>query len=385
MKAAVFYGPKEFRVEKVGIPKMKGLLKHRLFFPCILLAALLSILLPACSPSSAAPQPVKWRMATSWTRDNLIYTDGAVALCQKVAELSDGRLIIEPYPTDELASAFGVFDMVSKGEVECGHSWPGYWRDKEPGFLLFSSVPNMMTMQEWVVWLYGPPQGIELWRELYAKYNVVPFPGALDGPEFGFFTNKPLRSIDDFKDLRLRTPGMGADVLRELGAIPVILPQEEIKGAVQKGEIDGFEFATPAVNWKLGFDSSIAPYATLPAWHQPSCMYDVIVNQDAWDKLPDDLKAIFESACKEVAIVDFVARTEGANPDYLARYEKDGMQIFILDEKSMQRITEIKDRLCDDLAANDAFFARVLKSQREFCTGYRQWEKWGNYQVYPSK
>ena len=213
---------------------MKYFLKRRLFFLGVLLAVLLSILFSACNLSNTPPQTIKWHMATSWTKDNLIYTEGAVMVCQKVAKLSGGRLLIEAYPTDELTSTFGVFDMVSQGKVECGHSWPGYWRDKEPSFVLFSSVPNMMTMQEWAVWLYGPSQGIELWRELYGKYNVVPFPGALDGPEFGFFTNRPLRSVDDFKGMRLRTPGIGADVLRELGATPVILPQEEIKEALKK-------------------------------------------------------------------------------------------------------------------------------------------------------
>jgi len=364
---------------------MKYFLKRRLFFLNVFLAVLLSILFSACNLSNTPPQTIKWRMATSWTEDNLIYTEGAVAICQKVARLSGGRLLIEAYPTDELTSTFGVFDMVSQGKVECGHSWPGYWRDKEPSFVLFSSIPNMMTTQEWMVWLYGPSQGIELWRELYAKYNVVPFPGALDGTEFGFFTNKPLRSVDDFKGMRLRTPGIGADVLRELGATPVVLPQEEIEEALKKGEIDGFEFGTPAINWNLGFDSSIAPYVTLPAWHQPSCMYDTFVNQDAWNKLPDDLKAIFESACKEVGMVDFVAGIEGANPDYLSKYEKSGMQIFILGEQSMKKITEVTDSICDNLAANDAFFAEVLKSQRDFRANYRTWEKWGDYQIYPSE
>jgi TRAP-type mannitol/chloroaromatic compound transport system substrate-binding protein len=364
---------------------MKFSIRRGLFLSGIVIALLLGILLPACRPSNTPAQTVKWRMATSWTRDNLIYSEGAVAICNRVAELSGGRFIIEPYPTDELASTFSVFDMVSRGDVECGHSWPGYSQDREPAFLLFSSIPNMMTMQEWAVWLYGPSQGIEMWRELYAKYNVLPFPGALAGPEFGFFTNKPLRTVDDFKGMKLRTPGMGAEVLSGLGAIPVVLPQEQVEEAFRTGEIDGFEFSTPAIDWKLGFDSSAAPYITLPAWHQPSCMYDTEVNLDAWNKLPDDLKAIFESACKEVGMVDFVTGIEGANPDYSQKYESGGAQIFVLDQQSMERITEVTDGICDNLAASDAFFAKVLKSQRDFRAGYRTWEKWGDYQLFPSE
>jgi len=363
---------------------MKGFSKHRLFLLGIIFVVLPGILFSACNTSNTTPQTFKWRMATCWTSEDLLYVEGAKAICQRVAKLSGGRLIIEPYPAGELMGAFDVFDAVSKGKVECGHSWSGYWRDKEPGFVLFSSIPNMMTLQEWAVWLYGPSQGIEMWRELYGKYNIVPLPGALNGPEFGFFTRKPVRSADDFKGMKIRTVGIGADVLKELGATPVVLPQGEIKEALKKGEIDGFEFNTPAVDWNLGFDNSIAPYVTLPSWHQPSGMYDTLVNKDAWNKLPDDLKAILESACKEVGMVDYVARIEGLNPVYLQKYEKGGIQIFVLGEQSMKNITGITDRLCDNLAANDAFFARVLKSQRDFRTSYRTWEKWGDYRIYPS-
>ena len=61
------------------------------------------------------------------------------------------------------------------------------------------------------------------------------------------------------------------------------------------------------------------------------------------------------------------------------------MQIFVLDTQSMEKITEITDRLCDGIAAKDAFAAKVLKSQRDFRTYYHTWEKWGDYRIYPSK
>ena len=350
----------------------------------VIMVCLVAGVFPACN-SGAVTQPVKWRMATSWTSDDLLYKQAAVAICQKVAKLSNGRLIIEPHPAGELTAALKVHEAVSQGTIECGHTLPGYWREKDPAFLFFTSVPNMMTMHEWAVWLYGPSQGVALWRELYGKYNLIPFPGALNGPEFGFFTNKPVRTADDFKGMKIRSAGLGYDVLKELGAAPVMTSQGEIKAAFAKGEIDGFEFTTPVVDWNLGFDSSIAPYVTLPPWHQPSSMCETVVNGDAWKKLPADLQAIFESACKEVAMVDYLAEIEGANPDYLQRYEKSSMQIFVLDEQSMEKISEITDRLCDGIAAKDPFAAKVLKSQRDFRTAYRTWEKWSDYRIYPSK
>jgi len=337
------------------------------------------LLLPGCTQDSDV---TRWRMAASWPTDMLFYSDAAEAICDRVAELSRGRFIIEPCPAGEITGALDVFDAVSEGQVECAHTWPGYWRDREPSFELFTSIPNQMVQQEWIVWLYGPSGGIELWQELYASYGVVPFPGGMIGPEFGFFTSVAVQSLADFEGLRLRVSGMAADVVEALGASAVLVPGDEIRSAMESGEIDGFEFSTPAVDWPLGFQE-VAPYVTLPSWHQPSAMLETIVSADAWDALPDDLKAIFESACKEVSMVDFMAGLEGANADYLSRFEEYGTQLITLDSQAMETITETTNALADQLAAQDSFFAEVLQSQRDFMAGYRTWEQWGDHQLYP--
>jgi TRAP-type mannitol/chloroaromatic compound transport system substrate-binding protein len=364
------------------MPEMK--IKVVLYFIVLLLVGSI-VLLPACSGSqSASAKPVQWKMATSWSSDISLYTGGAQAITKRVAQLSGGRLVIEPHPAGDLAGAFDVLDAVSSGKVESGHGWPGYWVNKEPGFELFSSIPDMMTQQEWLIWLYGPSKGIDLWRELYAKYNVVPFPGALNGPEFGFFTNKPVRSAADFKGLRIRAVGLAAGVLNELGATTVSLPVAEIIPAMKNGTIDGCEFNSPVIDWQLGFQD-VAKYAVLPSWHQPSGMYDAVVNLNAWNKLPDDLKAIFESACKEVSTVDYMAQVEGSNAEYLAKFKEKGVEITSLDNDSINRIAQIAAGLADQQAAKDAFYAKVLKSQRDFKAQYRTWEKWGDYNLYPDK
>jgi TRAP-type mannitol/chloroaromatic compound transport system substrate-binding protein/predicted secreted protein len=349
-----------------------------------LLLVVSALVLSACSGSTTAQsQPIKWKMATSWSADIYLYTEGAQAICQRVNQLSGGRLVIEASPADAQIGAFDVFDAVSTGKVECGHGWPGYWTKNEPSFELFSSIPDMMTQQEWMIWLYGPSRGIDLWSELYGKYNVIPFPGALNGPEFGFFTNKPVLTLDDFKGLKLRAVGMAADVLKELGATTVSLPVAEIVPAMKNGTIDGCEFNTPTIDWQLGFQNA-AKFAALPSWHQPSCMYDAMVNKDAWNKLPDDLKAIFEAACKEVSTIDYMATVEGQNADVFRKFEQAGLQVTTLDTLALSRISEIAVRLADEKASSDQFFAKVLKSQRDFTADYRTWEQWGDYTLYSS-
>jgi len=107
----------------------------------ILLAALLS----SAAACQTSPQSIKWRMATSWTEDNLFYTEAAQKICERVKELSNGRLIIEPSPAGKIVAGLEVMDAVSQGTVEIGHSWSGYWLDKNPSFELFTSIPDQMT------------------------------------------------------------------------------------------------------------------------------------------------------------------------------------------------------------------------------------------------
>jgi TRAP-type mannitol/chloroaromatic compound transport system substrate-binding protein len=365
-------------------------MKKNVALSIIALILAMSLILGGCTAAApaaekaTAPQTVKWRMATSWPADMYYYTAGAKAVCDRVKVMSAGKFIITPYPADSLMGAFDVFDGVSTGKVECMHSWPGYWRSKEAGAELFSSIPNQMMTLEWAVWLYGPSRGIDLWKELYAKYNIVPFPGGLVGPEFGFFTNKPVQTLDDFKGMKLRVSGMAADVMKSLGATTVLLPPGQIVAAMQKGEIDGFEFSAPYVDWPMGFEK-VAKYVVLPSWHQPSAMFEIGVNATAWKALPEDYQAIFESACKEISMVDLMALQEGSNAAYKKKYENAGVTITVLDFASIKTLSEITDRLSDEQAAKDPFFAKVLKSQRDFRTEYRTWELWGDYNMYPEK
>jgi TRAP-type mannitol/chloroaromatic compound transport system substrate-binding protein len=324
-----------------------------------------------------------WKMATSWTADHQFFVRGAQAICERVKKLSGGRLIIDPLPAGQIG-ALEVMDAVSKGKVEMGHSWSGYWLQTDRSFELFTSIPNQMIAQEYLIWLYGPAGGLQYWRELYAPYHIVPLPGGLVGPEFGFFTKTPVRSLEDFKGLKLRVSGLASQVVEELGATTVLTAPGDIKKAMQKGDIDGFEFSTPGIDWPMGFQD-VAPYISLPSWHQPSAMFETLVNQSAYNRLPADLQAILESACKEVSLVDFFTSVEGINSEYLTKYEQYGTQIYTLDNPAILKISEITNRLADEEAAQNPFYAKVLASQRAFIADYRKWETWGQYSLYPAQ
>lgn len=124
----------------------------------------------------------------------------------------------------------GVFDAVSSGSVEMGHSAAYYWKGKVPAAQFFTAVPFGMNAQEMNGWLfYGG--GMELWRELYEPFNLIPFnliPFAAGntGVQMAGWFNKEINSVADLRGLRMRIPGLagtgpGPGIDRQQRCLPI--------------------------------------------------------------------------------------------------------------------------------------------------------------------
>ncbi|MFT5576372.1 MAG: TRAP-type mannitol/chloroaromatic compound transport system substrate-binding protein, partial [Bermanella sp.] len=104
-----------------------------------------------------------WKMVTSWPKNYPGLGTAPEHFSEAVREMSDGRLNIKVYGAGELVPAMGVFDAVSLGNAEMGHSAAYYWKGKLAAAPFFTTVPFGMTAQEMNGWLhYGG--GMELWR-----------------------------------------------------------------------------------------------------------------------------------------------------------------------------------------------------------------------------
>jgi TRAP-type C4-dicarboxylate transport system substrate-binding protein len=103
-------------------------------------------------------------------------------------------------------------------------------------------------------------------------------------------TRKPIRSLDDFKGLRLRfaSPTL-RDFIQALGATPVGVPPTEIAEQLSKGTIDGafIDYGGAGIAFKLG---GIVKYSTELYAYVTS--FGLALNEDFWAKLPPDLKKL---------------------------------------------------------------------------------------------
>ena len=320
----------------------------------------------------SAGERYRWRLVTAWPPGLPGFGTTAVTLADTLRDVSGGRLSVQVYAAGELVPAFEVFDAVSRGSVEMGHSAPAYWKGQAPTTQLFTGFPFGMLPAEFNAWMaYGG--GMELWRECYEPYGLVPFPGGNTGAQMGGWFRREIRSMEDFSGLKIRMPGLGGDVLRRLGATVVNLPAGELFTALQTGLIDATEWASPYNDLPLGLYQA-APYYYFPGWHEPAGSIEVIVNRQALESLPEDLQKLVQTACTAVnhqMLSEFMARNVQALRVLVDRH---GVELRRFPDEVLQGLRGAADEILDELAAGNPLAARVLESYREFQKGIAGWQ-----------
>jgi TRAP-type mannitol/chloroaromatic compound transport system substrate-binding protein len=197
-----------------------------------------------------------------------------------------------------LVPALGTFDAVKAGTVEMGHSASYYWQGKIPASAFFTAVPfgmNANGMQSWIS--YGGGQ--ELWNELYAPHGVRSFQAGNTGLQMGGWFNKEINSIKDFQGLKMRIPGLGGKVVAKAGAEPVLVPRGEIYTNLSTGVIDATEWVGPYHDYTLGLHKA-AKYYYYPGWHEPGPVLELMINNEAWAKLPKELQQLVRTGANEM-------------------------------------------------------------------------------------
>jgi len=220
--------------------------------------------------------------------------------------------------------------------------------------------------------------GLELWREVYAPYGIVPMPVGNAGVQMAGWFKKEIRSVDDLKGLKVRMPGLGGDVLRRAGATPVTIPVSEIFTALQSGTIDATEFVGPYSDLALGLYRA-AKYYYYPGWHEPGSTLECSLNRKALDSLPADLQSIVASACQAMNI--------GLFSEYTARNAVALQTLINEHQVKLKRFPpEVLDTLRDyaaqalsDLAAKDATSAKVYAAFEKFRKQVVGWTEVSEY------
>jgi len=329
--------------------------------------------------SSAVPAMAKkektynWKMVTTWPPHFPMLGEGADNLAKWIGEMSGGRLKIQVYGGGELVPPLGVFDAVSQGTVEMGHGAAYYWAGKSPAAQFFAAVPFGFNAQSMNAWLYSGG-GLELWHEVYAKFNLKPFVGGNTGVQMGGWFNKEINSMGDLKGLKMRIPGLGGKVLAKAGGNAVLVAGGEIYTNLDRGVIDATEWVGPYHDLKLGFYKA-AKYYYYPGWHELGTTLEAMVNIDAWNSLPDDLKAIVEAAMYRSnmwMLSEFEAKNNAALRELVDVHK---VQLKKFPESVLKGLKKLSIEVLEEVAASDPMSRKAYDSFLSFQKNIFEWNK----------
>lgn len=316
---------------------------------------------------------VQWKMVTTWPKNFPGLGSAAETFARLVAEMSNGRMKVHVYGAGELVPAFEVFDAVSQGVADAGHGAAYYWKGKIPASVFFTAVPFGMTAQEMNGWFhYGG--GLELWRELYAPFNLVPFSGGSTGVQMAGWFNKEVNTADDLKGLKMRIPGLAGEVFTRAGGSSVRISGGELYTSLETGVIDAAEWVGPFNDLTLGLHQ-VAKYYYYPGWHEPGAMLELIVNANALAALPNDLQAIVSAAARAAnqdMLDEFTARNNSALQELV---EVHGVELRRLPDEVLLALAKASEEVLAELVAQDSMAAKINQSYTSFYENVRAYHQ----------
>ena len=339
------------------------------------------VLLVGCGESSnegnandsLEQEQYNWRLVTAWPKNYPGLGMAPERIADLVEEMSNGQMKITVYGAGEQVPAFGVFDAVSSGSHQMGHSGGYFWKGKVPAAQFFTGVPFGLTADEINAWT-NRGGGLELWREIYEPFNIYPIPAGNTGTQmFGWF-NKEINSLEDIKGLKMRIPGIGGEVLKRAGGIPVTLPGGELFTALQTGVIDATEWVGPYNDLTFGFQQT-AKYYYYPGWHEPGSMLELLINKDAWNSLPKHLQVIIETASKAVnqdILDEYTARNNKALRELV---DVHGVELRRLPDDVIAEFKIIANDILEENAAEDETVNKVYQSYLKFKNEVSEYHK----------
>jgi TRAP-type mannitol/chloroaromatic compound transport system substrate-binding protein len=337
--------------------------------PVLILAAVLWH-----GPASVfAQQRIVWKVQSAWPASNLLHIS-AVELGKMIDEMSGGRLKWDMSAAGTVVGSFEVLDAVNRGLIDATHAWPGYWAGKNSAAGLFSpgpAGPFGMDREEYLSWLFAGG-GLELYNELIQKelkMNVVvpAFTTSLPYWEpLGWF-KKPFSNLDELRRMKFRSSGLGMEMMKTMGITVVTLAGGDVIPALERGTVDGAEWAIPSHDIVMGFQGAAKNYY-MPDLRQPASYQEVAINKKKWEELPKDLQAIVKWACM-AEIIRMTAYSVDLDSKAVEELEKKhGVAIRRTPDDVLKAQVAAIDKVYEAEAQKNPFFAKVLKSQKDFAS-----------------
>lgn len=334
---------------------------NKVVFLLVCCAVFVSVSACGNSGSKGNGGTIKLKVADSFPTKNYLSSEGIVYFMDRVKELTNGKVEFEYYPAEQIGKAESYLDLTLSGTIDIGYT--SYAEDRLP-LTEVATLPGAYTSSEKgskVIWQLMKEM---LTEEEYLKNGVRPL-FAVAIPQYQLATTKkPVRSLDDFKGMKIRTTGTMELAMDQLGASPVFMPATEAYTALERGTVDGVVF--PFTSFKAYQIESIAKYSTKGA-NLGSFTVVYSINEKVYQQLPDDVKDAFTQAGDDT--VEHLSKFLDKKNEELAKEFSSQIEIYELSDKEVvewnKALEPVWDRWVQNLEKRGFKAKEVVKRYRE--------------------
>lgn len=346
-------------------------MKRRTFFKKSAAAGVGAIAATSLAAPAYATGKRRLKMVTTWPKKFPGLGTRAEQFAQDIDVATDGRIKIKVYAGNELVPPLGAFDAVRSGKADVYHGSEYYWQGKHKAFSFFTAIPFGLTAMEHSQWLnYGGGQA--LWDELSEKFNIKALTCTNSGVQMGGWFKKEINSLQDFKGLRIRIPGLGGEVLKRLGATPVTKAGGEIYLALSQGNIDASEWVGPWNDMAFGFHK-ITKYYYTSAFQEPGAAIAAGFNLDVWNSFSTADKAIITAIAGDnyqKSLAEFNARNAVS---LRVLVKKHGVKLRTYSDEMLTALARVSDEVVQELALKDDLSKRIYNSYMDTRRNAVEW------------
>lgn len=341
----------------------------------ILLPALLILLNTTGCKEEKKPSTFQWQLQSQATSDSIDFIE-LKRFSDNVKIMSGGRLVITPHPGGTITGGPDIYNAVKEGRIEMGNGWPNWWSGQHPAWALMNAGPFDFMNLDSSMMFFLAGDGQQLANELSQPDGIVWRPAWWPGMEFGLLSKTEIRGLDDLHSKKVRIgPGLPSEVLAAAaGAYTLPTVPQEIRPALENGDLDAVEWTTAGGAWNLGLND-ISRHAIVPAIWQPSVLADFLINKQAYDKLPPDLKAILETAIKSYTLTTTM-KAKIADFEAFSRFQKDQININRWSKEDIERWRLVSDSLLEEYSAKNPLSKRVIEKKKAFKEIYNNYYEW---------
>jgi len=238
-----------------------------------------------------------WRFSNLYSRGTA-FGDLYESLAKNIETQSNGRIKVQVLYSGEGVGTTGLLGAVKSGLITMGAPFQSMHAGELPAGIVEIGLPGGTDDPKELKSLFHDKGFGEVLTKAYGSQGMVWLEPYIQPPVY-ILTKKEIKSVEDFKGLKIRAPGAYGKFLRNLGAAPVSLAWSEIYTSLATGVIDG-SIGSNMIDHRDGNHVEVAKYMyRLPL--AGAQVLPIVVNRNAWKKLPDDLKAVVRKATEQHA------------------------------------------------------------------------------------